>query len=115
VEPIFRRLVRSLDDELNAAAIAAEQRLDAGGIPIKQGDSWILHSDAICQALWSCREIATKTFVALQEHQDGIGSVQWFCTDEESVPFQWLSQLWPKAKPGSCSSAFREPGKASLQ
>ena len=22
--------------------------------------------------------------------RDGIGAVQWFCTDEASVPFQWL-------------------------
>jgi hypothetical protein len=36
------------------------------------------------------RNIAAKTLSALAESRDGIGAVQWFCTDEASVPFQWL-------------------------
>jgi hypothetical protein len=35
------------------------------------------------------RNIAAKTLSALAESRDGIGAVQWFCTDEASVPFQW--------------------------
>jgi hypothetical protein len=37
----------------------------------------MLHSDTIWQALWSCRFIAEKTLAELEEHQDGIGAVQW--------------------------------------
>ena len=35
------------------------------------------------------RNIAAKTLSALAESRDGIEAVQWFCTDEASLPFQW--------------------------
>jgi hypothetical protein len=38
VEPIFKRLVKSLDDELNQVARDAEQRLDAAGLSVRNGD-----------------------------------------------------------------------------
>jgi hypothetical protein len=90
-QPLFKRLIKGFDDELNDAALAAEQRLDRNGIPLKQGDEWALHDDAICKALWSCRQIAEKTRVEVGQTGDGIGSVQWFLTDEDGVPFQWLN------------------------
>jgi hypothetical protein len=91
-QPLFKRLIGGLDNELNDAAFAAEQRLDRSGIPIKQGDEWTLHDDATCKALWSCRQIAEKTRVAIVENgDDGVGSVQCFLTDEPAVPFQWLN------------------------
>ena len=34
VVPIFRRLLQSLDAELNENAIASEQRLDRAGLPV---------------------------------------------------------------------------------
>jgi hypothetical protein len=101
VRPIFKRLVKSLEAELNEAALAAESRLDQAGIPIRgqahldragrpvEGE-WLLHSDAICRALWSQRNIVSKTFAALVEVGDGIPAVQFLCTDEEHTPFSWL-------------------------
>jgi hypothetical protein len=91
VKPVFRRLAKSLDDELNAGALAAEQRLDAAGISLRDGDTWLLHLDVLCRALWSQRHTVESTLVALAEHGDGIGSVQWFLTDEPGVPFQWFN------------------------
>jgi hypothetical protein len=90
VEKIFTRLIESLNSKLYEAAAAAEQRLDAAGLPVKNGDLWMLHDDAICKALWSCRHVAEKTLVELQGHQDGIGACQFFLTEEQGVPFQWL-------------------------
>jgi hypothetical protein len=90
-KPILRRLVKSLEAELNEAALAAEARLDKAGIPVRYSDgTWMLHSDAICRALWSQRNIVEKTFVAIVESGNGIPAVQWLCTDEEHTPFQWL-------------------------
>jgi hypothetical protein len=88
--PVFRRLIDSLDAELNENAIASEQRLDRAGIPVKDGAEWALHGDMLCCALWSQRRIVEKTFGALQEHRDGIGACQFLLTDEANVPFQWL-------------------------
>jgi hypothetical protein len=90
VEPIFKRLVKSLNDQLNETAIAAEARLDQAGIPVRFGDSWALHEDMLCKALWSQRHIAEKTLANLREHQDGVGSVQWITLTEPSVPFSWV-------------------------
>ena len=50
----------------------------------------MLHNDAVCRALWSCRHVTEKTLGELQKHRGGIGSCQWFLTSEEHVPFQWL-------------------------
>jgi hypothetical protein len=87
-QPLFRRLIKSLDDELNDVALVAEQRLDRNGIRLKHGEVWTLHDDATCKALWSCRQIAEKTRVAIVENGDGVGSVQWFLIDEPGVPFE---------------------------
>lgn len=88
--PIFRRLIASLDGELNENAIASEQRLDRAGIPVKDGAEWALHGDMLCCALWSQRRIVEKTFAAFQEHRNGVGACQYLLTDETNVPFQWL-------------------------
>jgi hypothetical protein len=90
VKPIFKRLIESLDDELNDSALEAEQRLDRAGVPVRNGDEWMLHNDAVCKALWSCRNLVEKTFCAVAESGDGIAAVQWYCTSEEHTPFQWV-------------------------
>ena len=90
IVPIFRRLIESLDGELNESALASEQRLDRAGIPIKHGAEWALHGDMLCCALWSQRWIVEKTFASFKEHRDGIGACQFFLTDEASVPFNWV-------------------------
>jgi hypothetical protein len=91
VKPIFRRLIKSLEAELNEAALAAEARLDKAGIPVRCSDgTWMLHSDAICRALWSQRYIVEKTFVGIAESGNGIPAVQWLCTGEGHTPFSWV-------------------------
>jgi hypothetical protein len=96
---IFRKLTETVDRELNEAAVEAEARLNKIGIPI-QGPAhldsagkhtegpWMLHNDSICQALWSQRFIAEKTFAGLTP-DSAIGATQWFCSDESGVPFSW--------------------------
>jgi hypothetical protein len=88
VQPIVKRLVKSLSDELNDAALDAEQRLDKAGLPIRAGASWLLHDDAICKALWSCRFKAEVLLTELSV-ENSIGVVQFFLTDEEHTPFSW--------------------------
>jgi hypothetical protein len=90
VEPIFRRLIQSYDSELIETARDAEHRLDKAGLPIRNGNSWLLHSDVTSLALWSCRHAAERTYAEIQTHRDGIGCVQYFCTDESGVPFTWI-------------------------
>ena len=90
VSPIFKRLVKSLDDQLNETAIGAEQRLAAAGLPVRNGEAWLLHDDALCKAVWSCRHIAERTLAELSP-ENAIGATQWFCSDEEDVPFTWLT------------------------
>ena len=77
-KPLLNRLIEGLNSELNENAIASERRLDAAGLPIKNGAEWLLHEDVLCCALWSQRSIASKTLAAVSEIRDGIGSVQWF-------------------------------------
>jgi hypothetical protein len=91
VEPIIRRLIQSYDSELSQVACEAEARLDRTGLPIRQGTEWMLHGDSTCRAIWSCRHSVERTLDALSEHHDGIGSAQYFCTDEVGVPFAWLT------------------------
>jgi hypothetical protein len=91
VEPIFRRLVQSYGNDLNEEALVSEQRLDKSGLPIRSGNEWLLHSDSVCRALWSCRHVTEKTRAALLEHRDGVGATQYLCTSEEGVPFQWVA------------------------
>ena len=90
VVPIFRRLVQSLDGELNENAIASEQRLDRAGLPVRLGAEWCLHEDMLCRAIWSQRNVVEKTFARFQEHRDGIGACQYFLTDETNVPHSWV-------------------------
>ena len=89
VEKIFKRLIESLNSGLNETAIASEERLDRAGLPIRNGDAWMMHDDAVCRALWSCRNITDNTRIELLQLRAGIGSVQSFCTDEPGVPFEW--------------------------
>jgi hypothetical protein len=88
VTPVVKRLVKSLSDELNAAALDAEQRLDKAGLPIKSGSAWTLHSDVICRALWSRRFMAEVLLTELSPG-NAIGVVQFFLTSEENTPFAW--------------------------
>ena len=88
VKPIVKRLVKSLSDELNDAALAAEQRLDKAGLPVRAGATWLLHDDVLIKALWSCRGKA-ETLLASLSPETAIGTVQYFITTEENVPFSW--------------------------
>ena len=88
VQPIVKRLVKSLSDELNDAALDAEQRLDRAGLPIKDGAVWMLHSDAVCRALWSCRFRAEVLLTELSP-ENSIATVQYFLTSEQNTPFHW--------------------------
>lgn len=88
--PLLSRLLESLNSELNENAIASERRLDAAGLPIRDGAEWTPRRRN-CKALWSCRHVAEKTLAHIQEHRDGIGTVQWFCcANVDNVPFQWV-------------------------
>jgi hypothetical protein len=82
--------VIAIGNRLIASASEAEARLDKMGIPVCSNNSWALHGDAVCQALWSQRHIAEKTLAELHAGTS-IGAVQFFVTDEEKTPFQWLS------------------------
>ena len=89
VTPIVKRLVKSLADELNDVALTAEERLEKAGLPIRAGGVvWILHSDPLVTAIWSCRGKAEKLITELSV-ENSIGTVQWLCTDEEHTPFHW--------------------------
>jgi hypothetical protein len=88
VQPIVKRLVKSLSDELNDAALAAESRLDKAGLPIRAGATWLLHDDVLIKALWSCRGKA-ETLLAALSHDNAIAVVQYLLTPEESTPFVW--------------------------
>ena len=88
VQSIVKRLVKSLNDELNDAALDAEQRLDKAGLPVRAGASWMLHDDAVCRALWSCRGKAEALLASLSL-ENAIATVQYFLTTEENTPFSW--------------------------
>ena len=89
IEPIAKRLIKSLADELNDTALVAEERLNKAGLPIRAGGVvWLLHSDPLVTALWSCRGKAEQLLASLSV-ENAIGCVQFFCTNEEHVPFSW--------------------------
>ena len=88
VQPIVKRLVKSLSDELNDTALDAERRLDNAGLPIKSGATWMLHDDAICKALWSCRFKAEVLLTELSP-ENAVATVQFFLTSESDTPFSW--------------------------
>ena len=89
VTPIVKRLAKSLADELNDVALTAEERLEKAGLPIRAGGVvWILHSDPLVTAIWSCRGKAEKLLTELSV-ENAVGAVQFFCTTESGVPFSW--------------------------
>jgi hypothetical protein len=87
----LKRLVISLDDSLNESALAAEQRIESEGFRVCDGQTWTLHSDAVCQALWYRRVKAEKTLEQI-EPNSAIGAVQYLlCSEEQEphTPFSW--------------------------
>ena len=93
VKPFLKRLVISLNESLNESALAAEQRIESEGFGICDGDSWTLHEDGVCQALWSRRVKAEKTLAEI-EPGAAIGACQFFlCSEEQEphTPFNWPS------------------------
>jgi hypothetical protein len=89
IVPFLKRLVASFDEALNASAIEAEKRIEAEGFSISNGETWTLHNDAICEALWFRRSKAQKALDEI-EPNSAVGAVQFFLTQEESVPFSWV-------------------------
>jgi hypothetical protein len=98
VTPVLRRVLVDYSESLAEAAVAAEARLEANGLPIRDrskvtinspnADTWVLHDDAVCRALWSCRVKIKKTLFGLQS-DNAVGAVQYFLTNEEHTPFTW--------------------------
>jgi hypothetical protein len=84
IKPFLKRLVASLD----ASALEAEKRIETEGFPIFSGESWTLHDDGVCQALWFRRVKAEKALAEI-EPSSAVGAVQFFLTNEEHTPFQW--------------------------
>jgi hypothetical protein len=66
ITPYLKRLVISLDDSLNESALAAEQRIESEGFGICNGETWTLHTDGVCQALWFRRVKAEKTLAEIE-------------------------------------------------
>jgi hypothetical protein len=89
VQPIIKRLVKSLADELNDAALTGEQRLDQAGLPVRDGATWLLHDDVLIKSLWSCRGKAEAALASLSV-ENSIAAIQFFCTSEEHTPFIWV-------------------------
>jgi hypothetical protein len=91
VTPVLRRLLVSYSESLAQAALEAEARLEVNGLPIRAGNEWILHQDAICRALWSCRIKIERTLFEIQPI-NAVGAVQFFlCSPEREpqTPFNW--------------------------
>jgi hypothetical protein len=93
ITPYLKRLVTSLDESLNASALEAEKRIESEGFPILNGETWTLHNDGVCQALWFRRVKAEKTLAEI-EPGAAIGACQFFlCSEEQEphTPFSWPS------------------------
>ena len=88
VTPVLRRLLGSYSESLAQAALAAEASLEANGLPIRNSNQWVLHQDAICMALLSCRVKVEKALFELQP-RSAVSAVQFFLTNEERTPFNW--------------------------
>ena len=89
---ILTKLVESFDAELQEVAVAAEERLKASGITLcKQGDFELWHMTEVTYR-HSWREIARHKLQQFDHSAAdiAIGCIQWLCTDEDGVPFQWL-------------------------
>jgi hypothetical protein len=98
VRPIFERLVEAFDKELNAVALQRESELQAMGIPLYSDrlDSagypcreFPVHADPIVTG-WQCRRECVRHRSLHIDGGNAIGCVQFLCTDEQVVPFQWL-------------------------
>ena len=98
VRPIFERLVVEFDKELNAVALRREEELTQMGIPIysdglnsagyEQRD-FAIHGDPLVTA-WQCRRECARHSAINIGGETSIGAVQYLCSDESPVPFQWL-------------------------
>ena len=97
VTPIVKRLAKSLSDELNDVALTAEERLDKAGLPVRYDGNidtrtgqrtimWMLHTDPLITALWSCRGKAEAALASLSV-ENSIGCAQFFCSNEEHTPW----------------------------
>jgi hypothetical protein len=85
IKPFLKRLVASLDESLNAAALETEKRIEAEGFSICSGESWTLHNDGVCQALWFRRVKAEKTLAEIEPH-GAVGAAQFFLCSQEQKP-----------------------------
>ena len=88
VAPVLRRVLVSYSESLAQAALEAEARLEANGLPLRNGNEWVLHEDAVCRALLSCRVKVEKALFELQP-LSAVGAVQFLLTNEEGTPFNW--------------------------
>ena len=88
IVPVLRRVLVSYSESLAQAAVDAEARLEANGLPLRAGNEWTLHDDAICRALWSCRIKIERTLFEIQPI-NAVGATQFLLTSEESTPFNW--------------------------
>jgi hypothetical protein len=91
ITPVLRRLLVSYSESLAQAALEAEARLEANGLPLRSANLWTLHEDAVCRALWSCRVKVEKALFELHP-LSAVGAVQFFlCSPEREpqTPFNW--------------------------
>jgi hypothetical protein len=86
---ILSRLLKAFDSELTEAAIAAETRLDAIGVPVHGGPGWTLSTDPELTTRHVHREIVRAKLAAI-DSGNSIGATEYFCSDEQGVPFEWL-------------------------
>ena len=84
ITPVLRRLLVSYSESLAQAAVEAEARLEAG-LPVRDGNSWTLHEDAVCRALWSCRVRVEKALFELQP-LSALSLTQFCLTAENNTP-----------------------------
>ena len=96
--PIFERLVEVFDKELNSVALQRESelqamgislysdRLDSAGYPCRE---FPVHADPIVTG-WQCRRECARQFCPTVDRATAIGAVQFLCSDESPIPFQWL-------------------------
>jgi hypothetical protein len=98
VRPIFERLVEAFDKELNAVALQRESELQAMGIPLYSDRvdaagypyrEFPVHADPIVTG-WQCRRECARHSALNVGRENAIGAVQFLCTEESHVPFQWL-------------------------
>ena len=87
-EAILGRLISDLSNQLHETTVGAEQRLSEAGLPLRDGDKWLLHDDSLCKAIWSQRHISERTLSELSP-DNSIGAIQWLTSDEDGVPFSW--------------------------